>query len=143
MSLEVLSDELRGVLAARSAELSNNGVGMNKLAEELSKEFKMIITRTDVISLKTHEKYKDMLMQIAEAGKLQLKAGVSGLVPDLIKCLGSALKDEGTNSVRAAAIVASVLTEKKDQDGPQQAQQLNITLATTDKTVIDTISKPQ
>ena len=128
---QVLSAESMGILAEKSAQLTLNGVGINQQVKDLTEEFKLPVTRTLLTSLKKHVKYTKVLMKAAEEGRLQLKAGMTGLVPDLIKCLGSALKEGDTLGVRAAGIAASILTDTSSPDEQKQAQSITVVLPGT------------
>jgi hypothetical protein len=127
----VISEEAKGLVAEASAKLTLSGVGINQQVKDLSAEFGIPLTRTKLTELKKHSKYAETLMEAAEAGKLQLKAGATGLVPDLLACLGSALKAGDTLGIRAAAIAASILTDKTAPDEQKQAQQLTVILPGT------------
>ena len=120
-----LSDSL---LAEKSALLSLRGVGLNEQVRQL-KEIDHEFTRAKLVSLKNHSRYKELLLQAAEelisSGQLELKTGIVELVPSIIKCLKEKLAD---NDVRAAVAAINVLIEKRVDDNPRQAQQIQVIL---------------
>lgn len=128
----VETSEAFSLIAEQSALLTLRGIGINEQVKSLKRDYPAVeITRTKLVSLKKHPKYKEIYaeesIQKALNGSLELKACSADLVPDVIKCLRNKLQE---GDVRAATIVFNILADKKDDEGPKQAQQLNITLAT-------------
>lgn len=127
----VEDQEVLSLLAEHSAIHSLRGMGINEQVKVLKREYPgRDITRSKLLSLKKHPKYKEVLLKEADemvaSGQIELKTGAAGLVPAVIACLKLKLAE---GDVKAAVAVVNILVDKKDDEGPKQAQQLNITLA--------------
>lgn len=130
-------------IAARAAELWLDGVGQNAAAKTLTDEFSTPVTRTQFVSLQNHPGFKEVILQASEEGSLRLKAKAARHDDVILSCLVSEIKGEGKDKIRAASILADILLDKnKTEEGPKQAQQISITLASDDKSISDLIKKP-
>lgn len=125
-------DELdkKELIAESAALLDLRGIGINAQVEQLSQEYDLTLTRTKLINLKRHPRYQEVKKKAIEAefdaGTLSLKKMAVDLLPEVYKCLKEKLKDGDT---RAAALVVNFFMDKEIEDGPKQAQAINITLA--------------
>lgn len=123
------AQETISLLAEESALLTLRGMGLNEQVKQLREKVNIEVTRTRLISLKRHPKYKEIYTQAAndmvESGQIELKTGAADLVPEVIKCLKAKLQE---GDVKAASVVFNILSDKKDEDGPKQAQQIQVIL---------------
>lgn len=127
----VEASETMNLIAEESALMTLNGIGVNEQVKQLKRRYPgPDVTRSKLVSLRKHPKYKEILVKEAEqmidTGQVTLKAGAAGLVPEVLKCLKSKLQE---GDVKAAVAVFNILADKDSDEGTKVAQQLNITLA--------------
>lgn len=121
---------VRKLIAEQAALLDLKGIGINEQVKQLAAEYEIGLTRTRLIALKRLPIYQDVKKKAIEAdfeaGTLDLKKMAVDLLPDVYNCLKVKLQEGDT---KAAALVITLFTGDKSE-GPQQAQQINLTLAT-------------
>lgn len=125
--------DLSESIAQESALLTLRGVGINEQSKQLKELFpNSTITRTRLTTLKNHPKYREILKKAAEemveSGTIELKAGISELVPQILACLKLKLSE---GSVQAASVAVNILVDKTNEDGNKQAQSIQVILPGT------------
>lgn len=114
-------------VAAKAAVLTISGVGIHKQVQLLSEEFGYQFTRTQIKRLEVKDTYIKTLEEskknIIKKAVAELRQGVSGLVPKIIKAIEVAL-DEGN----IAAITPALKVLGIENLEPDQKQSQNITV---------------
>lgn len=115
-------------VAARAAVLEMSGVGQNKQVQILSEEFQFNFTRTQIERLRAKDTYLSVVEEykknVVKRAVSDLKSGVSGLVPKIIKALEVALDEGNLQAVMPALKVLGI----ENQEPTQQAQNLTVVL---------------
>lgn len=120
----------RELIAEQAALLDLRGIGVNEQVKQLATEYDLTLTRTRLLTLKKHPKYVESLkkgyLEKIEAGQMIGNSVLAENAKVFADCLVKEAKD---GNIKAAIAGLQLLNGKEAEDGPKQAQQLNITLA--------------
>lgn len=118
----------REEMAEKAAQYTIQGIGINKQVDLMAKEYDLLFTRTNLLTLRKHPRYQeviladkqarlDLVANAIEMGKLEIQHGTANMVPDLIKAMHEQIKE---GNVKAMALAFKALgmdiVEEKKQD---------------------------
>lgn len=118
----------REEMAEKAAQYTIQGIGLNKQVDLIAKEYELLFTRTNLLTLRKHPRYQEVILadkqarldlvnNAIEMGKLELKNGIVNMVPDLIKGMHDQI-NEGNVKAMALAFkgLGMDLVEEVKQD---------------------------
>lgn len=102
----------REEMAEKAAQYTIQGIGINKQVDLIAKEYDLLFTRTNLLTLRRHPRYQEVILadkqarldlvnNAIEMGKLELKNGIVNMIPDLIKAMHDQVNE---GNVKAMAL---------------------------------------
>lgn len=125
----------RDEMAEKAAQYTIQGIGINKQVDLIAKEYDLLFTRTNLLTLRKHPRYQEVILadkqarldlvnNAIEMGKLELKNGIVNMVPDLIKGMHEQINE---GNVKAMALAFKGLGMDL-VEGAKQDQNLTIVI---------------
>ena len=142
VSLSDLPEEQYAEAAKLAAEYWAAGSTQNEILDKLREKFKITCSVKTLEKLRKHPNYREVVIREGDLGEETLKALAARHPEVIVDCLLNEIKTDGKQKMKANALLVQIITGKRvDDEGPKQAQAINLTLATDDPTIKDLLKK--